>query len=72
MAADKRNHTHLDYPVTVVMQQREMVNAGLWRCCANCINFSPATGCGLAVPPRHPPAEIAVHGCPAWDLDIPF
>lgn len=69
---DQRHYNWRGYPITPTMMQRDMVEAGIWKCCANCLHYSPATGCGLANPRQHPPANVIIYGCQAWEFDIPF
>lgn len=63
--------------------QKRMVEMDVWCSCLNCEHWEELTvvqpagcktvklGCELAGG-AVPPPEILVHGCPAWEYDIPF
>lgn len=57
--------------------QKSIVAQQVWATCLNCMNWRPnessaaPPGCGKAANAL-PPPEVILHGCEAWEGDIPF
>lgn len=51
--------------------QEEAVRTFTWATCLNCEHWNHQhETCGQFN--ARPPAPVILHGCPAWELDIPF
>jgi hypothetical protein len=53
--------------------QEALLKKVFWRSCLNCtfwVEGQVNTGCGLYR--QMPPPKVIVHGCPAWEDQIPF
>lgn len=67
---DKRDADINGRLLTQARRQEKDVTFGRWCCCLNCGSWS-GKGCFRAQE-QVPPPQVIVHGCPAWEIDIPF